>query len=264
MVNPKSFEQPPENQPHRRFNLLTGEWVLVSPLRADRPWNEQQKAPDNKPSDRYNPGCNLCPGNRRTSGKTNPMYSQPFVFTDDAPALLPDTVMGKFSLDPLLQMAPESGLCRVICYTPRHDLTMARMTEDQIRAVIDAWIDEFNTLGQKKNIAYVQIFENKEEMTGNTHPHGKIWASSSIPNRILKEDFRQQCYMQDHDRCLLCDYLERELKEKERIVFANDSFICLVPFWAVWPFETMVLPRRHMGAIDFMNEKEKTDLSGII
>lgn len=264
MSKHKTFKPNLENQPHRRFNLLTGEWILVSPHRIDSPWTGQQKVRDNRQSERHDPECDLCPGNRRTSGKTNPMYTQAFVFTDDAPVLLPDTVMDKFSLDPLLKKIPESGLCRVVCYNPRHDLTMARMTEDQIRAVIDVWIDEFNTLRQKENIAYVQIFENKEEMMGGTHPHGKIWAASSIPNIPLKEDFRQQCYMQDHDRCLLCDYLERELNEKERIVFSNDSFVCLVPFWAIWPFETMILPRRHMGAINFMNEKEKTDLSIII
>ncbi|WP_321418247.1 UDP-glucose--hexose-1-phosphate uridylyltransferase [uncultured Desulfobacter sp.] len=266
MLKHNALKPNPENQPHRRFNLLTGEWILVSPHRMDRTWTGQHETPGNRQDDRYDPGCDLCPGNRRASGQTNPMYTQPFVFTDDFSVLLPDTVMAKSSLDVLLQIAPESGLCRVICYTPRHDLTMARMTEDQIRAVIDVWLDEFNTLGQRKNITYIQIFEDKGEMMGGTnpHPHGKIWASSSIPNLILKEDFRQQCYMQDHDRCLLCDYLERELNEEERIVFANDSFVCLVPFWAIWPFETMILPRRHMGAINFMNEKEKTDLAGII
>ena len=260
------FELNPKDQPHRRFNLLTGEWVLVSPHRTDRPWTGNQEAPDKEQSIQYDPGCYLCPGNRRASGKTNPMYTQTFIFTDDFSALLPDTGLGKPILDPLLQMAPESGLCRVICYHPRHDLTMARMTEDQIRSIIDVWIDEFNTLGQKKGIAYIQIFENNGEMMGcaTPHPHGQIWANSTIPNIPLKEDFRQQCYMQDNDRCLLCDYLERELNEKERIVFSNDSFVCLVPFWAIWPFETMILPRRHMGAINFMDEKEKTDLSVII
>lgn len=252
--------------PHRRFNLLTGEWVLVCPHPTKRIWTGQQEEPDKAESAPYDPGCHLCPGNRRASGKTNPMYTQTFVFTHDLPALQPDTVLEKPPSDPLLQMAPESGLCRVICYTPRHDLTMARMTENQIRTIINVWIDEFNTLGQKKDIHYIQIFENKGEMMGcaTPHPHGQIWANSSIPNQPLKEDFRQQCYMQDHDRCLLCDYLERELNEKERIVFSNDSFVCLVPFWAIWPFETMILPRRHMGAINFMDEKEKINLSVIL
>ncbi|WP_020586008.1 UDP-glucose--hexose-1-phosphate uridylyltransferase [Desulfobacter curvatus] len=266
MPEHKSFESTPKDLPHRRFNLLTGEWVLVSPHRTDRPGTGQQENPYKGQSVRYDPECYLCPGNRRASGKTNPMYTRPFAFTDDFPALLPDNSLKKPILDTLLQMAPESGLCRVICYHPRHDLTMARMTEDQIRTIIDVWIDEFNALGQKKDIAYIQIFENKGEMMGctTTHPHGQIWANSSIPNIPLKEDFRQQCYMQDHDRCLLCDYIKRELNEKERIVFSNDSFVCLVPFWATWPFETMILPRRHMGAISFMDEKEKTDLSAII
>nr|WP_319494336.1 galactose-1-phosphate uridylyltransferase [uncultured Desulfobacter sp.] len=262
----KGFESNPENRPHRRFNLMTGEWVLVSPHRTDQAWTGQHQEPGKTHSVQYDPGCGLCPGNRRASGEANPMYAQPFIFTEDAPALLPDTGLERPPLDTLLQMAPESGLSRIICYHPRHDLTMARMTENQIRAVIDVWIDEFNTLGQKEDIAYIQIFENKGDMINDVtpHPHGHIWASSFIPNIPLKEDFRQQCYMQDHDRCLLCDYLERELDEKKRIVFSNDTFVCLVPFWAGWPFETMILPRRHMGAINFMDKKEKTDLSAII
>ena len=262
----KSFETPPENQPHRRFNLMTGEWVLVSPHRIDRTCTGHPQEPCKTHSVQHDSGCSLCPGNQRASGEINPMYTQPFIFTEDVPALLPDTDLQKPPLDTLLQTAPESGLCKIICYHPRHDLTMARMTENQIRAVIDAWIDEFNTLGQKQDISYIQIFENKRDLMDNAkpHPHGHIWASSFIPNIPLKEDFRQQCYMQDHDRCLLCDYLERELNEKKRIVFSNDAFVCLVPFWAAWPFETMILPRRHMGAINFMDEKEKADLSAII
>lgn len=266
MFKHKLFESNPESQPHRRFNLMSGEWVLISPHRTDRAWDGAPQEQGNNQSVQYDPDCSLCPGNQRTTGERNPMYTKPFIFTEGAPALLPDTDIEKPPLDSLLQTAPESGLCRVICYHPRHDLTMARMTENQIRAVIDAWIDEVNTLGQKQDIAYIQIFESKGDVmdAAPLHPHGHIWASSFIPDIPLKEDFRQQCYMQDHDRCLLCDYLERELDEKKRIVFSNDAFVCLVPFWAAWPFETMILPRRHMGAINFMDEKEKTDLSAII
>ncbi len=271
-------EQQISDYPHKRLNLLTGEWVLVSPHRAQRPWTGQQEAPDAETAVQYDPGCYLCPGNQRAGGEKNPRYTDTFVFTNDFSALLPDTgtdrgpdagpetESDRTAPDPLLQSAPESGICRVICYHPRHDLTMARMDRAQIERVIDVWIAEFEHLSREERIAHVQIFENRGELMGcsNPHPHGQIWANSTIPTVPLKEDEHQYQYLTTHGRCLLCDYLERELKDKERVVFSNDTFVCLVPFWAEWPFETMILPRRHMGAIPLMTPDEKKDLAAII
>lgn len=254
------------NLPHKRFNLLTGEWLLVSPHRTDRPWTGQQEEPGTAVGAQYDPECYLCPGNRRAGGIVNPEYTSTFVFTNDYAALLPEAGAVPAGDDPLLKMAPESGICRVLCYNPRHDLTMARMSVGQIQGIVAAWISEFQTLQANDAIAYVQIFENRGEIMGcsNPHPHGQIWANSSIPTIPAREDVQQAHYHKEHGSCLLCDYLQRELALGERILFTNDSFVCLVPFWATWPFETMILPRRHLQTIDQLKREEQKDLAVIM
>ncbi len=254
--------------PHRRLNLLTGEWILVSPHRSKRPWSGQKEDPDKSTISRYDPDCYLCPKNSRAEGVVNPDYTSTFVFQNDFAALLPEhlAVTDSDFNDHLLRAEPESGICRVICYTPRHDLTMARMEHCQIEQIIRTWQEEYNTLGALDSINHVQIFENRGSLMGcsNVHPHGQIWANSTIPTIPAAESFQQQEYMQKSDSCLLCSYLARELEEDQRILFSNQSFVALVPFWATWPFETMILPRRHLSSIELMTSMETADLAEIM
>ncbi len=253
--------------PHRRYNPLTDSWVLVSPHRAQRPWQGQvEKLPtDTRPA--YDPACYLCAGNTRANGTQTPDYQNVYVFDNDFSALLPDPVVFKKSKDPMdalfFKATAERGIARVICFSPRHDLTMADMSSLEIRKVVDAWIQEYETLGALDFIRYVQIFENKGAIMGcsNPHPHGQIWAQASIPDEPLKKQKAQLTYWKKHQRTLLSDYLQAELQKKERIVFENDHFGVLVPFWAVWPFETMIIPKRAMPSISALNEAEKTGLA---
>jgi len=255
-----------DQYPHRRYNLLTGEWVLVSPQRTKRPWGgiEEPAEPAADPS--YLEDCYLCPGNIRAEGQQNPTYQGTFVFTNDYSALLPEP--GSLSADPddLLRAEAEPGICRVICYSPRHDLTISRMAPPQVRSIIDAWIAEYLQLGSLDQINHVQIFENRGQQMGcsNPHPHGQIWANSTIPTIPARESSNQNNFMQSRGRCLLCSYLGRELEIGKRLVTVNRSFVALVPFWAVWPFETMILPRQHQASIDAMSALEKQDLADIM
>jgi UDPglucose--hexose-1-phosphate uridylyltransferase len=250
--------------PHRRYNPLTGEWVLVSPHRAKRPWQGQTE--DSKFENRpvYDPECYLCPGNKRASGPINDNYQSTFVFTNDFSALLPETPSGEFSKG-LLQAKTEQGVCRVICFSPRHDLTIPEMDIEDIRKVVDLWVEEYITLGDKDFINYVQIFENKGAVMGcsNPHPHGQIWAQSSIPVEVEKEVTQQKKYYKENGKALLEDYLEAELEEKTRIVVENGAFVALVPFWATWPFETLVLPKRKVANIAKLTPMERTALADI-
>ncbi|BCS89604.1 UDP-glucose--hexose-1-phosphate uridylyltransferase [Pseudodesulfovibrio sediminis] len=255
-----------EESPHRRLNQLTGEWVLVSPHRTKRPWQGQQEKPDMATLPTHDPECYLCPGNERAGGAVNPEYAYTFVFTNDFASLLPDMPVGDFetsSADDLLVAEPETGVCRVICYSPRHDLTMARLGVGQARKVVDLWCEEFEELGNRDTIGHVQIFENRGAVMGcsNPHPHGQIWATRNVPMFPAAEDLRQDAYMKEHDGCLLCRYLETELAKGDRIIFENDSFVVLVPFWATWPFETMILPKEHMGSILAMSPAQRDDLA---
>lgn len=255
-----------EDNPHRRLNQLTGEWVLVSPHRTKRPWQGQQEEPDLAILPEYEDNCYLCPGNVRAGGAVNPVYEETFVFTNDFAALLPDMPEDAevFSEnDPLLVVESETGVCRVLCYSPRHDLTLARLGAAQARKVVDIWCDEFQTLGARDDIGYVQIFENRGSVMGcsNPHPHGQIWATRNVPMYPATEGLRQSAYFQEHNSCLLCSYLETELKRGERIIFENDSFVVLVPFWATWPFETMILPKKHMTSILEMDASIRDDLA---
>lgn len=253
------------SKPHRRLNKLTGEYVLVSPHRTLRPWSGLEEKPDITSTPEYDPGCYLCPGNCRAEGEYNPDYSSTFVFTNDFSALLPDTddIADIAADDDLLVAEPETGICRVICYSPRHDLTIAKMEPEHVTDVVDTWQREFTDLGSRAWINYVQIFENRGLIMGcsNPHPHGQIWANKTVPTLPASEGFHQKSYLREKGKCLLCSYLDRELNEKVRILFENDSFVALVPFWAVWPFETMILPRRHSGSIESLNEVEKSDLA---
>ena len=239
-----------EEHPHRRLNQLTGEWVLVSPHRTKRPWQGQQEEPDLAVRPEYDPGCYLCPGNERAGGAVNPDYTFTFAFTNDFAALLPDPPGESSSTESdLLVAEAEPGICRVLCYSPRHDLTMARLGVDRAAEVVDLWCGEFTDLGGREDIGYVQIFENRGSIMGcsNPHPHGQIWATRSVPMYPANEGERQAAHLREKGNCLLCDYLAVERKSGERIIFENDSFVALVPFWALWPFETMILPKGHMG-----------------
>ncbi|QMU26768.1 UDP-glucose--hexose-1-phosphate uridylyltransferase [Adhaeribacter radiodurans] len=245
--------------PHRRYNALTGDWVLVSPHRAKRPWQGQQEEVEKETRPEYDPTCYLCPGNERAGGQQNPPYTETFVFNNDFGALQESTPAGGFEKGGLLQAESERGICKVICFSPRHDLTLPDMEVADIRKVVDLWQREYEELSKLDFINYVQIFENKGIIMGcsNPHPHGQIWAQSSIPVEPAKELLQQQNYFTKNNRSLLSDYLAIELEEKKRIVVENEHFVVLVPFWAVWPFETMIVSRRLFGSLSQITEAEK-------
>ena len=251
--------------PHKRFNPLTREWILVSPQRAKRPWQGQveKPVPENRPS--HDPHCYLCAGNERAGGKINPDYKGTFVFTNDFSALLSDTPKGRFSEGRLFLAKSESGICRVICFSEDHSLTIPEMDVADIKKVVDVWCEQYAELSSYRNIKYIQIFENKGSVMGcsNPHPHGQIWSSSSVPTEPAKEGISQKQYFNKHNTTLLSDYLYAELEKKERIVVQNDYFVALVPFWAVWPYETMVISRRVVQDILQLTENERRGLADI-
>lgn len=253
------------NDPHRRYNILTGEWVLVSPHRNKRPW--QGKVEDLPKNDRpsHDPNCYLCAGNTRAGGQVTPEYADTYVFNNDFGALLSDTSDDTFS-DGLLKAKGEKGICRVVCFSPDHSLTLPNMELEAIEKVVDLWENEYLTLGANDFINHVQIFENKGAVMGcsNPHPHGQIWAQSSIPQEAAKKSTQQLNYWNTHGRSLLGDYLKQELELKERIVCSNDDFVALVPFWAVWPYEAMIIPRRHFQHLGQMTRKEKQAFAAIL
>jgi UDPglucose--hexose-1-phosphate uridylyltransferase len=251
--------------PHRRLNRLTGEWVIVSAQRAMRPWQGQVETTTESPSLRYDPNCYLCPGNARAGGVRNPNYESTFVFDNDFPALLPETSTGSLNERDLLIAQSEPGICRVVCFSPRHDLSISQMDQPAVAKVVDTWCDQDRELAAFPFVRYVQIFENRGAMMGasNPHPHGQIWASASIPNEILKEQVNQNAYFEKHASCLLCDYVSAE-QNGERIVCANAGFIAMVPFWAVWPYEILVVSRRHFGGMQAMTLVEREQLADIL
>ena len=249
---------------HRRFNQLTGEWVMVSPHRTQRPWQGQTEATAKPEGVAHDPNCYLCAGNSRAGGHVNPAYTSTFVFDNDFQALHAHAGGDRVeSGDGLLVAEAEAGICRVVCFSPRHDLTLARMEVADIAHVVDVWVEQYKELGAHDFIKAVQIFENRGAIMGcsNPHPHGQIWATSTLPNEMLKEQGRQSAHFAETGRPLLADVLKVELEANERIVYQNDHFVVLVPYWAIWPFETMVLPRRSVTAMDELSADEKLGLA---
>jgi len=255
-----------DDHPHRRYNPLTGEWVQVSPHRAKRPWQGQEEETPENARPQFDPDCYLCPGNTRAGGVKNPDYESTFVFTNDFASLKLETPTADINENDLLIAQGEQGTCRVICFSPRHDLTLPEMEVDQIEKVVDLWTEEYRQLGEHDNINYVQIFENKGQMMGcsNPHPHGQIWAQETIPDEPAKELRSQREYYEKHDACLLCDYLTLETDKDQRIVVENDHFMVVVPFWATWPFEVLLLSKRHFGSFLELVNEERTGLADII
>ena len=231
------------DHPHRRYNALTGEWLLVSPHRAKRPWNGQVEKAANEQKPTYDPSCYLCPGNTRVNGDVNPKYESNFVFTNDFAALMPDTPLDGPEGDDLFKLEPARGTARVICFSADHSKTLPVMEVNEIRSVVDLWASQLTELSE--TYKWVQLFENKGAIMGcsNPHPHGQIWACSFLPEEITKEVKQQDAYFAKHGRALLLDYVQRELELKERIVVETEHFVVVVPYWAFWPFETLLLPK---------------------
>jgi UDPglucose--hexose-1-phosphate uridylyltransferase len=254
-------------KPHRRFNPLLREWIVVSPQRTQRPWQGKIERSSELSQTKYDPECYLCPGNVRAGGVRNANYESTFAFDNDYPALLPDSRSStSIDTDSLLVAAPEAGICRVVCFSPRHDLTLARMSPEELLPVMDIWTEEMQSLETVPWVRYVQIFENRGALMGasNPHPHCQIWASSSIPNVPQRELNSLEEYRRKHRRCLLCDYLQAELRQKERIVCENDYFLAVVPFWAVWPFEILILGKEHQSSLLEFRAEDRRSLADIL
>jgi UDPglucose--hexose-1-phosphate uridylyltransferase len=252
------------NRPHRRYNPLSDEWVLVSPQRTERPWLGQVEKPPPEARPRYDPTCYLCPGNERAGGVCNPQYSSTYVFTNDFAALLPDVPEASVAYHPLLRAESDPGTCRVVCFSPRHDLTLPQMAVEGIRDVVDAWAGQVIELG--RSYRWVQVFENKGQMMGasNPHPHGQIWAQSTLPNQPAREERQQRAYFEEYGLPLLVDYANLEATRQERIIVENEGWLAVAPYWSVWPFETMLLPRRHVLRLPDLSNAERDCLAHIL
>lgn len=253
-----------EDHPHRRLNPLTGEYVLVSPHRAKRPWQGQVETIAEQHTVTYDEHCFLCPTNQRITGEQNPDYRRPFVFTNDFAALIADTPEADSVEDELFTLDSVRGTSRVICYSADHSLTMPEMSVAQIAAIVDEWINQYHSLGNE--YLSVQIFENKGAINGcsNPHPHGQLWASDRLPTEVAKEDATQKAYFIKHGRNMLLDYANKELVYRERIVIENAHWLVVTPFWASWPFETLLLPKRHICQMIDLTADERLSLADIL
>ena len=246
---------------HRRRNPLTGQWVLVSPHRAKRPWQGQQEEIQSVSLPRYEPTCYLCAGNTRVSGDVNPAYTGTYVFTNDHAALMPDVPSAPASTDPLYQLHEAVGTSRVICFSPDHARTLPELSLQAIAGVVDTWCEQTAELGQKH--AWVQVFENKGALMGcsQPHPHGQIWATGHLPNEATAEDVHQRAYFSQYQRPLLLDVAEREIEQKTRVVVLTEHWVAVVPFWATWPFETLLLPRFAVQQMPQLSHAQRQDLA---
>lgn len=254
----------PEKHPHRRYNSLTGEWILVSPHRTMRPWHGHKESSSERPRLTYDPECYLCPNNKRANGMVNPPYNSVFVFVNDYSALLPELPTVVQSADNLFINQPVQGECRVICFSPRHDLTLPEMDVKDIEKVINVWSEQLSELGSKYR--WVQIFENKGAIMGcsNPHPHGQIWASNFLPKIPEQEDLMQREYLKNYSQPLLLEYVRREIGSKIRIIELNEHWIAVVPYWAVWPFEVLLIPLAHRQRLTDLTDAERSSLAGIL
>ena len=251
------------DQPHRRQNALTGDWVLVSPRRTMRPWQGERHYPESGNIPCYDPECYLCPGNNRASGNQNPDYTGPYIFQNDFPSLLPETEFIEKET-PLFKSQSVSGNCRVLCFSERHDLSLPELELSSIEKVVQFWVDEYKELAEKYR--WVQIFENKGEQMGcsNPHPHGQIWAGDFLPNELHREEQQQREYFESHGSPLLSEYLDHELRKKQRLVELNEHWLSVVPWWAIWPFETLIIPKRHVTGLHELSGDEQVALAELL
>jgi UDPglucose--hexose-1-phosphate uridylyltransferase len=250
--------------PHKRFNPLTREWVLVSPQRTNRPWLGQVEDTPAEHTPSFDPTCSLCPGNTRANGAVNPDYTKTFVFDNDFPALLPlPTDLPKKPTHSLFRAEPESGYCKVVCFSPRHDLSLPDLSESEVVDILNTWKQESEQLGSRDDVTYVQVFENKGAVMGcsNPHPHSQIWATGSLPNEPAKELASQDEYYAQHKRALLLDYIQQEIQSGERLIAANDHFAAVVPFWAIWPFEVMIVSTQPISRLADCSAEAETALA---
>lgn len=243
---------------HRRKNILTGEWIQVSPQRTSRPWQGKTELLDKESIPSYDPTCYLCAGNIRANGEENPNYKDVFVFENDFAALQVDVKKKQVNEQDLLQAKSERGICKVVCFSPQHNLSLAQLSKTEIEKVVAVWQAEYTELAAIDFINHVQIFENKGAIMGcsNAHPHGQIWAQESIPQEVLKESQQQLEYYKLKNSNLLEDYVKLELEKKERIIYENEGFVVVVPYWAVWPFETMILPKRYIRNLTAFDQED--------
>lgn len=254
-----------DRQSHKRLNRLTGEWVLVSPQRTQRPWQGQVDDPEASDGPAYDPSCYLCPGNERANGRRNPDYRGGFAFDNDFPALSPESEVVA-SDHPLLVAEAEFGCCRVACFSERHDLRLATMDDAGVEHALRFLFDEFRELDRRPDTGYVQVFENRGQMMGcsNPHPHAQVWATHTVPEEAAREQAQQSAWFETNGRPLLLDYLAVELERGERLVCADDHAVSLVPYWATWPYELLLLPRRAAAGPDELSAAQVGALARVL